>query len=299
MVSLAGYAAWASAEPNAVFKVAAIQAVSYFAEPAQNRDLLENLIRQAAAAGAKVVVVPETAISGYMDHQLKKTWRIGNRKLTSGLRGVSPADVAETVPGPSTQAWAKLAAELKIYLTAPFVEIDRSTGNYYNTVVLLGPTGDHLLHYRKLHPWPWAESGWATPGDHGNVFVDTHYGRMSLLICYDINFEPENLKELGVDHLLYPVAWVDHEESDWFSVRLPEIAARNHLNIIGANWTVPPGSRPKWHGFGRTRIIDCRGRILAEAQNAIGPEIVYADLPIPRQPRPQQDQETSNQAPSK
>jgi len=104
---------------------------------------------------------------------------------------------------------------------------------------------------------------------------------MGLLICYDINYEPPNLKKLNVDHLLYSIAWVDSTNSDWFDVRLGGIARANNINIIGANWTVPSTSNPPdWYGYGKTRIIDRTGRILAKASKDIGEEIVYAVLPI-------------------
>lgn len=249
-------------------------------DPESNRRHLVELIRRAAAHGAKVIVLPEAAIPGYMSSDLRVTWQDGERKVTEGLTGTDPAAVAETVPGPSTDALCRLADELNVYLTVPIIEIDRETGNYFNTAVLAGPDGDVLLHYRKRNPWPFAERGWASKGDRGNVFLDTPYGRMGLLICYDINFEPSNLKKLGVDHLLYPIAWVDKKDSDWFTKDLPDIARKNNLNIIGANWTVPPGGKPDWHGYGHTLILDRRGRTLASVSSDLAEEIVYAELPI-------------------
>jgi predicted amidohydrolase len=135
------------------------------------------------------------------------------------------------------------------------------------------------LHYRKLNPWPWAEKGWASPGDGGHQFLDTPYGRLGLLVCYDINFEPPKLKANRIDHLLYCIAWVDAAGSTWFSKRLPEIARQADVNIIGANWSVP--ERPQWHGYGQSLIIRRTGEVAAKVKSDLASEIIYADLPIP------------------
>jgi predicted amidohydrolase len=135
-----------------------------------------------------------------------------------------------------------------------------------------------LLHYRKLNPWLWAERGWATKGDHGLQYVDTPYGRLGLLICDDINFEPPRLKEAGVDLLLYSIAWVDEAKSPWFKVNLPRIARNSSFHIVGANWSVR--KTPQWSGYGHSLVIDSTGRTLAKARSDVGEEIVYADLPV-------------------
>jgi len=259
-------------------KVAAIQFVSAMGKPEQNRARLKPFIREAARNGARIVVLPEAAITGYMSADLRTTWQVGGRRLSKGLKGVSPLAVAETVPGPSTRAFGKLARELKIYLTVPFIEIDRKSGQLFNTVVLVGPDGDTLLHYRKLNPWPYAERGWAEEGDRGYAYADTPYGRIALLICYDINFEPPVLSEKKVDILLYPIAWVDSAGSDWFQKQLPEIAGENDIAIVGANWSVP--RKPDWHGYGQSLIINRAGKVLARVSKDIGEEIIYAELAI-------------------
>jgi len=169
------------------FLVAAVQAASEFGEPEKNREKLSELVKWAAYQGAQVVVLPETAVTGYMSDDLKKTWRAGDRPLTPGLEGIDPKDAAETVPGPSTRFFGKLARQMGIYLTVPLLEADRKTGQYYNTVVLLGPDGGILIHYRKVNPWPWAEQGWASEGNLGHPVVDSPFGRLGVLICFDIH----------------------------------------------------------------------------------------------------------------
>lgn len=262
------------------FRVAAVQAVSKFGEPRANRQHLAELVRKAAKGGAKVVVLPETAVQGYAGWDIKNVWQIEGWEVTRGLSGRCPEDVAEPVPGVSTEYFGQLAGELEIYLTVPLLEVDSGGGFFYNSLVLMGPQGDLLAHYRKKNPWPYAERGWASPGDLGNVYVDTPFGRMGLLVCYDINFEPDNLRQQGVDHLLYAVAWVDDSSSDWYTRQLPAIAKANDMNIIGANWTLPEASEPDWFGYGQSLVINKAGKVLAKVKNDIGEEIVFADLPV-------------------
>jgi predicted amidohydrolase len=267
-----------TAAPTTV-RVAAIQFISEFAKPAENRKALEPLIREAAKNGAKIVVLPETAITGYMSQDIATTWQVGDRALSAGLKGLSPKAAAETVPGESTDAFAALAKELGIYLTVPLLEFEPKQEKYFNTLVLVDPEGKIALHYRKLNPWPWAERGWASKGDRGHQFIDTPYGRLGLLVCFDINFEPPKLLANKVDHLLYAIAWVDNVNSTWFSRELPDIAKRANVNIIGANWSVP--KKPVWPGYGQSLIIRRNGAVAAKVKSDLGNEIVYADLDVP------------------
>jgi predicted amidohydrolase len=271
----------ASAAAPATVKVAAIQAASEFGAPDRNRQMLADLVRRAADNGASIAVLPETAVTGYLSYDLKRTWQVEDRSLSYGLTGFDPRAAAETVPGLSTALFAKLAAERTIYVSVPLVEIDRKTGRYYNTVVLLGPDGRQLIHYRKLNPWWWAERGWATAGNLGHPVVDTPFGRLGVLICFDIHEQARAMRELKVDILLYSIAWVDRPNSDWFAKQLPEVARRNDFSIVGANWTIPADTtRPAWSGYGQSLIIGRDGGVLAKARRDMGGEIVFAELPV-------------------
>jgi predicted amidohydrolase len=268
--------------------VAAIQCASKFGDPAANRQTLQSLIRSAAHNGAKIIVLPEAAVTGYLTDDIGTTWQVGDRSLSEGLKGADPKEAAETVPGPSTELFGKLADEYGVYVAVPLVEVDRKTGRYYNTSVLLGPDGRILLHYRKRDPWPWAERGWATPGDRGNPVVDTPFGRLGLLICYDIHDQAKIMGQLKIDTLLYSIAWVDNRDSDWFPEKLPAIAKSNGFNVVAANWIVPKSPAPAWHGYGQSRIIDRSGEVLAEARDDLGEETIFTELPLPR-PEPHEN----------
>src|SRR6188768_2907608 len=170
-------------------KVAAVQCSSDLGAVEQNRAKLTALVREAAAAGAKIIVLPETAVTGYVSQDLRHNWHLPGRPLEATFRGRDPAAAAETVPGPSTDHFCALAKELQIYLTIPLLErVDseiagfalptndspssqadqvadpRNGPRYFNTVCLADPQGQLVAHYRKLNPWPYPEKSWATPG---------------------------------------------------------------------------------------------------------------------------------------
>src|SRR5262245_7464285 len=80
-------------------KVAAIQCSSDLGAVEENRAKLTNLVRKAAANGAKIVVLPETAITGYLSQDLRTNWHLRGRPLEPAFRGRDPSLAAETVPG--------------------------------------------------------------------------------------------------------------------------------------------------------------------------------------------------------
>lgn len=276
-------------------KVAAIQCSSEFGAVEKNREKLTALVRKAATGGAKIIVLPETAVTGYVAQDLRTNWHIVGLPLESIFRGRDPATAAETVPGPSTHHFCELAKELKVYLTIPLLEregnlpnqatgcsdenppTNQAAAKYFNTVCLANPEGKLVAHYRKLNPWPFPEKSWATPGDRGLQTYDTEYGRVGLAICYDIHFVLEEYEGEKIWALLYPIAWVDEEHpADWFWHRLPARVAKFQHHLIGANWSVDKTQR--WRGYGFSTIIGPDGTILATAKGLYGSEIIFAEL---------------------
>lgn len=271
-----------AAEPRTV-KVAAVQCSSELGEVAANTKKLTRLIREAAAHGAKIVVLPEVAITGYLSQDGRTNWHVEGRPLEKEYTGKDPAPFAEAVPGKATKHFCQLAGELRIYLTIPFVEIDRSDGpdkpRYFNTVCLADPRGKMVLHYRKLTPWMHPEKSWATPGDRGLQTFDTEYGRVGLAICFDIHATVEKYRDKKLWALLYPIAWAHNEHpADWFFHELPDRVKNFRHHLIGANWSVD--EKPPWYGYGFSTIISRDGKVLASAHSLYGSEIVYADLPV-------------------
>jgi predicted amidohydrolase len=271
-------------QPGTV-RVAAIQCSSDLGKVAANAAKLTELIKEAAGKGAKIVVLPEAAITGYLSQDLKTNWHVDGRSIETVFEGLDPSPFAEPVPGASTKHFCALAKELGIYLTIPLVEVDHKDGPtkplYYNTVCLADPRGELVAHYRKLTPWPYPEKSWATAGDRGVQTYDTEFGRVGLAICFDIHTILEKYQGHDLWALLYPIAWVDDEyPADWFFQKLPERVKPFKHHVIGANWSVD--KKQKWRGYGFSEIISNEGRVLASAKSLYGSEIVYADLPTAR-----------------
>ena len=298
VIFLAGYACWGSllwsgsaaapVTPPAVaeqkrevptsVRVAAIQFAADFGEAAANREALAALVREAAAGGAKIIVLPEASIPGYISSDHRVNWHVSGRPLEKAYRGRDPGEVAELVPGPSTELFAALAKELGIYVTVPLIEKVDDDPVYFNTVCLMSPQGEIAAHYRKLHPYPPTEKSWANDGDRGLQTFDTEFGRVGFAICYDIHFVLEDYAKQDVWALLFSTAWVDREHpATWFWQELPEKVAGLDFHLIAANWSST--EKPRWRGFGFSEVIRRDGKVLACAHTLTDAEIVYADLP--------------------
>jgi predicted amidohydrolase len=275
------FAAIAEEKPQTV-KVAAVQCSSELGDVAGNRAKLTKLVEEAAENGAKIIVLPETSITGYLSQDLKTNWQVPGWPIERVFQGKDPSPFAEIVPGPSTDHFCALAKRLGVYITIPLLEFEASRDSrrrppFYNTACLASPEGKLVAHYRKLTPWPHPEKSWATPGDHGVQTFDTEYGRVGLAICFDIHTILEKYKPHEIWALLYPIAWVDEEHpAEWFFHRLPErVKPFNHY-VIGANWSVD--QKQAWRGYGFSTIISPDGKVVASASSLHGSEIVYATI---------------------
>src|SRR6266545_2027972 len=251
-------------------KVAAVQFSSDLGDVAGNTKKLTALVKEAAKNGAKIVVLPETAITGYLSQDLKTNWHVKGMPIETRFEGKDPKGFAEQVPGPSTKHFCALAKELDIYLTIPLLEVDFKNGKdaprYFNTVCLANTPGELVAHYRKLTPWPYPEKSWATAGDRGVQTYDTEYGRVGLGICFDIHTILEKYEKHNIWCLLYPIAWVDTEHpADWMWTKLPERVKPFKHHLIGANWSVD--KKQDWRGYGFSVIISNEGKVIASAKS--------------------------------
>eukprot|EP00928_Gymnodinium_smaydae_P031020 TRINITY_DN22909_c0_g1_i1.p1 TRINITY_DN22909_c0_g1~~TRINITY_DN22909_c0_g1_i1.p1 ORF type:complete len:409 (+),score=32.68 TRINITY_DN22909_c0_g1_i1:58-1284(+) len=256
------------AEEDSV-QVALVQCASDIGAIAANVARIEMHVRSAAMRGAKIVVLPETSVTGYLSQDLQTNWGLSGRPQ-SFPRALDPTEYAEQRNGPSTKRLASLARELKIYLTVPYLEVDKN--NFYNSIALVGPESDAerpaLAHYRKNCPWPRPEKSWATPGDDVNESTyDTQYGRVGLAICFDIHSILAKYAAKGLWALLYPIAWVGSTDV-WFARELPDRLARVNCPhyILGANWaTVAPQT---WEGAGGSSAYGPGGCLLAHSTDS-------------------------------
>ncbi|WP_459377530.1 nitrilase-related carbon-nitrogen hydrolase [Serratia sp. ser-z] len=169
--------------------VACCQLALRVGEAEHNRALSAQAIRRAAQRGANVIVLPELVNSGYV------------------LRDKAEAlALAEAEDGPSLSLWGTLARELDVAIVAGFCE-RLPDGGVANSAALIDAQGVRAI-YRKAHLWH-EESTIFTPGDRPPPVVETRFGRLAVMICYDLEF-PEwvRLPALaGAQLLCAPVNW--------------------------------------------------------------------------------------------
>jgi len=210
----------------------------------ENRVRILGLIDEVAAQGAKLVVFPECALSGYVFNDIDEA-----------------RQASERVPGPSTQALAATCKELGVYAIVGMLEDAGET--IYNSAVLCGPEGVIGI-YRKTHlPFLGVDMMTGLGPDPYRVF-DTSIGRIGMLICYDLRF-PEAARCLalgGADIIAVPTNWPQGADTapDFIA---PARAVENRVFVVGVNRA---GTERGVSFIGKSQIIDPSGRRLAMAQ---------------------------------
>jgi len=242
------------------------------------------LVEEAAAAGARLVALPETwAFKGGRD----------------GIRAS-----AEAVDGPSNAALARLAARLGIFVLAGSIyEPSPDPGRVYNTSALFGPDGGRRAVYRKIHLFdvtagttvyresdevtPGAElvtatidPGESVPGESAETAATAAPVTLGLTICYDLRF-PELYRSLalrGAQVLCVPAAFTAFTGAAHWEVLLRARAIENGCFVVA------PGQvgehLPGRECFGHSMIVDPWGTVLAEVQDGVG--FCVADLDLER-----------------
>jgi predicted amidohydrolase len=186
-----------------------------------NRGRVRRAVEAAAAAGARIIVVPELANSGYV--------------FTDAAEARS---AAEPVDGPTVTGWTQLARRLDAVVIGGFCELDPD-GQLRNSAVVVDAGGVRAL-YRKAHLWD-REKLVFTPGDAAPPVIDTVHGRIGVMICYDLEFpEWTRLAALGGTQLLCaPVNWPWSPRPDGERpseiVRVQAAAATNRMFIAVAD----------------------------------------------------------------
>jgi predicted amidohydrolase len=234
------------------FVAAAVQLNSSL-DKAANVRAAERQIVQAASQGAELVVLPEL-FTGY-----------------GALAEVVP--LAEPIPGPTTERLAALAREHRLHIAAGLAETSSFAGKARNACVLIGPAGEMLAVYRKMHLFDVdlpdggrvRESDYILPGEDV-VVVDTPLGRCGLAICYDLRF-PELFRRLsaaGAELLLFPSAFTAVTGRDhWFPL-LQARAIENQWFMVAANQAGQHNGGMA--SFGHSCVLDPWGRLLAHVE---------------------------------
>jgi len=229
----------------------------------ENLDKAVSKIREAAAQGAQIVCLQELFRSQYF-------CREEDARLF---------DLAETIPGPSTETIGKVARESKVSVVASLFE-KRATGLYHNTAAIIGSDGALKGIYRKMHipddPL-YYEKFYFTPGDTGFLNFDTEHGRIGVLVCWD-QWYPEGARLtslLGAQILFYPTAigWHPHEKDEfgaaqrdaWITIQRAHAIA-NGIYVAAVNRTGFEGTPDSGLEFwGSSFVADPFGQIIAQA----------------------------------
>jgi len=231
-------------------RVAAVQ-LNSTGEKARNLEAAERLVRAAAAAGAELVALPEK-------------WNL----LAAGEELVAGA---ETLDGPSLSAARAWARDLGIHLLAGSVAEQGPEGKAFNTSVLVGPGGEDLALYRKIHMFDvdvggisYRESDNEKPGEEIATapLADTIVG---LSVCYDLRF-PELFRILavrGARILTIPSAFTLTTGRDHWEVLLRARAIENQAFVLAPNQVGE--APPHFSSSGRSMIVDPWGVVLATA----------------------------------
>jgi predicted amidohydrolase len=235
-------------------KAAAVQMDIKILALEYNLNRILSRLEQAAKAGAKLVVFPECALTGYCFVSREEA-----------------APVAEEVPGPSTEAI--LAAARTLDCTVVVGLLEREGDQIFNSAAVVTPQGI-LGTYRKLH-LPCLGIDWHTAlGDKSFPVFSTPQGKIGISICYDCSF-PETgriLKLNGAQILAIPTNWP--LGSDTWQHTPPVRATENHIYVIACDRV---GEERGFRFAGHSQIVDCTGAVLAEAGET-EETILYAEI---------------------
>jgi N-carbamoylputrescine amidase len=230
----------------------------------------EELIAKAAAKGAKIICTQELFLTDYFCD-------VQNPELF---------DLAEPVPGPTTERFQKLAAKLGVVLVLSLFE-RRAPGLHHNTAAIIDADGSFLGLYRKMHipqDPSFEEKFYFAPGDTGFKAWDTKFGRIGVIICWD-QWYPESARLTALDGaqlILCPTAigWLPSEKAElgerqrnsWITVQRGHAVA-NGCYYAAVNRT---GTERGVQFWGSSFVADFYGELIAKGSET-EPEIVLAD----------------------
>jgi N-carbamoylputrescine amidase len=241
-------------------------------------------IREAARLGANIVCLPELFRAQYFCQR----------------EDLRLFDLAEPIPGPSTSALGEVAREDRVVIVASLFE-RRAPGLYHNTAVTLGLDGNIASVYRKMHipddPL-YYEKYYFAPGDLGFRAVDTAFGRVGTLVCWD-QWYPEGARLTalqGAEVLFYPTAigWHPAEKDEfgaaqyeaWQTIQRAHAIANGvyvaGVNRVGHEHGDILGNKADGPGlqfWGGSFLADPFGRIVAKASHD-AEEILLGEIDV-------------------
>lgn len=238
------------------------------ADKKYNMQRLAESIKALASKGAELIILQELHNSLYFCQ----------------VENVNNFDLAEPIPGPSTEFFGSLAKELGVVIVTSLFE-KRAAGLYHNTAVVIERDGTIAGKYRKMHipdDPAYYEKFYFTPGDLGFHPIDTSVGRLGVLVCWD-QWYPEAARLMalqGAEMLIYPTA-IGFESSDepaeqqrqreaWTTVQRGHAVA-NGLPVVAVNRvgheTDPSGMTGGIEFWGSSFVAGPQGELLYRASD--------------------------------
>lgn len=208
-----------------------------------NLKTAKKMFLEAAGKGANFIVLPELFYEGY-DARLYVAEKIEE----TAQRNLEMIEVFKA-----------LCQEKAVYAVVPFVE--KADGKYYNALTFIDDAGRVVRTYQKAHLWD-ADKICFSPGDKGPGLVDTPFGKIALMICYDIDF-PEMARYAalnGAEIVVLPVAW-DFIHWDLYNIFTSARAADNMMYVCTANIFEKTETS---YLFGGSRVVNPRGTPIAQ-----------------------------------
>ena len=266
-----------------IFHVGLIQ-LACGPDPDENLNKAAARVREAAKNGAQVVCLPELFRTQYFCQR----------------EDAALFDLAESIPGPTTEKMSVVAREQKVVIIASLFE-KRARGLYHNTAAIIDSDGSIKGIYRKMHipddPL-YYEKYYFTPGDLGFKAFDTQFGRLGTLVCWD-QWYPEGARLTalqGAHILFYPTAigWHPAEKQQygavqhdaWRTIQRAHAIANGVfvavVNRVGHETGNIRGNEAKGAGlefWGGSFLCDPFGRMLAEASHD-KQEILYGEIDL-------------------
>lgn len=206
--------------------------MSCVADKKSNIDKAVEKVREAAAKGAQIICLQELFSSLYF----------------CDVEDYENFNLAESIPGPATEIFSKLAADLNVVIIASLFE-KRAQGLYHNTTAVIDADGKYLGKYRKMHipdDPAYYEKFYFTPGDLGYKVFKTKYANIGVLICWD-QWYPEAARItslMGAEILFYPTAigWAASQDEEtnkeqfnaWHTIQKSHAVA-NGVHVVSVN----------------------------------------------------------------
>ncbi len=245
------------------FKIALAQIGCKRADKKENLKKIENFVEKAKNQSADLIVFPELSLTGYVVRD-------------------QIYELAETIPGPSTQVIEKIAEKTKTYIVFGMPELSEKTqATIYNTAVLVGPKG-YIGKYRKMYlptHSVFEEKRYFRPGYQAAAF-DTEIGKIGLIICYDIFFpEVSRLTRLKGAQLIVCISASPAVRKTFFEILTAARAIENTAFLAYVNLVGIENGLQFWGG---SRLIAPNGKVLAKAkydeEDLVMCDVNYSDI---------------------